>query len=319
MTKKYDVVFAGTPEIAARHLKALIQENHLYNILGVYTQPDRKAGRGRKLTASPVKQLAMQHDLPIFQPHTLKDKNTQKTLQGLQPDIMVVVAYGLILPKAILEIPRLGCINIHVSLLPRWRGAAPIQRAIEMGDSKTGVSIMKMDKGLDTGDVFHTEVCQIFKTDNSQSLHDRLAKIGSDTLIKILPSICSNQLTPIKQSEQGTSYAHKITKDESSICWQNPAKKIVCKIKAFNPWPITTSIYKETTVRILDACISDSSPTTTSTPGEIISIDKKGILVATNTDIVTISRLQFAGGKPLTVQDVLNAKPDFFEIGTCFQ
>ncbi|MEH6467663.1 MAG: methionyl-tRNA formyltransferase, partial [Porticoccus sp.] len=232
------IVFAGTPEFAAHHLQALLDDDH-HKIVAVYTQPDRPAGRGKKLTASPVKVLAQAHGLTVNQPVSLKEAEQQKILRDLNADIMVVVAYGLLLPKAILDTPHLGCINVHASLLPRWRGAAPIQRAIEAGDKETGVTIMQMDIGLDTGDMLLKAHCPITETDTGGSLHDKLASIGPPALLKTLLELEEGSAVAEKQDDELSNYAPKISKDEALVDWSQSAKIIARKVRAFNPFPVT--------------------------------------------------------------------------------
>ena len=228
------VIFAGTPEFSVKTLEALIHSSH--SVVAVYTQPDRPAGRGRQLTKSPVKQLAEFNHIPVLQPTTLRDPVEQQKLMDFKADVMVVVAYGLILPKPVLSAPRLGCINIHASLLPRFRGAAPIQRAILAGDTETGITIMQMDEGLDTGAMLKKIYCPIEKTDTSATLHEKLAKLGADALIETLENLTT--ITPEPQDESKATYAHKISKEEAEIDWHTSAKELSQKIRAFDPWPV---------------------------------------------------------------------------------
>ena len=303
--KSLNIIFAGTPEFAAQTLRALLQSGH--NIKAVYTQPDRPAGRGRKLTPSPVKQLALEHHLPVHQPLTLRDANEQKILADLSADLMVVVAYGLILPLPVLQAPRFGCLNVHASLLPRWRGAAPIQRAILAGDEITGVTIMQMDEGLDTGDMLFKSECPILSTDTSAILHDRLAEIGAEALIKTLENI--SELKPEKQNSALATYAHKISKEESIIDWTLTADEIERKIRAFNPWPVTTLRCQDEVVRVWQARVIQSNHH--KKPGTILAISAQGIDVAAGTDVLQLQKIQFSGGRVLSVSDVLNAKHHF--------
>jgi methionyl-tRNA formyltransferase len=309
-TKPLKIIFAGTPVFAAVALEALLSTSH--TIKAVYTQPDRPAGRGQKYLFSPVKQLAVQHQLPIYQPTTLRDEQTQKQLADLQADIMIVAAYGLILPNAILQTPPLGCINIHASLLPRWRGAAPIQRAILAGDTKTGIAIMQMAEGLDTGPVLFQQECVIGPTDTSVSLHDRLATLGADALLTTL-----NQLTELiakPQDDTQATYAHKITKEEAKIDWSLPAIMLDRQVRAFNPWPVAFTSIKDQTVRIWNAKIMNETPQT-QPPGTILHVDASGIDVATGEGTLRLLEIQFSGGKRLSIADVLNAKRDLFAAG----
>ncbi|MDC0920777.1 methionyl-tRNA formyltransferase, partial [Candidatus Thioglobus sp.] len=228
------VIFAGTPDFSVGVLEALITAGH--EIKGVYCQPDRPKGRGRVLTACPVKEKALEHNLEVFQPKSLKDESTQQTLASLNAEVMVVVAYGQLLPKVVLESPKYGCLNIHASLLPRWRGAAPIQRAIISGDKQTGIGIMQMSEGLDTGDILLERVCDITDDETAQSLHDKLADLGAQGIVEALDNI--NQLTPTVQDEAGITYAKKLTKEEAWIDWSKSAVQINQQIRAFNPYPI---------------------------------------------------------------------------------
>lgn len=304
------ILFAGTPEFSVAPLNALLASEH--EIVGVYTQPDRPAGRGRKLTASPVKEVALQHGLPVFQPETLKDSEAQKQLADLNADVMVVVAYGLILPKAVLEMPTYGCLNIHASLLPRWRGAAPIQRAIESGDDETGVTIMQMDVGLDTGDMLHKVSTQITPEDNAQSLHDRLSTMGASALMETLTALQHQTLQPEKQDERLVTYAQKLTKAEAEIHWQESAEMIVRKIQAFNPWPVAYTAFQETPLRVGQARLlstTELSELTSSDtvdhnrPGLVILIDKQGMMVTTGSDPILIQQVQPSGKKMMSAYD----------------
>lgn len=314
MLKPYKIIFAGTPEFATPTLQALIDSPH--EVCMVYTQPDRPAGRGQKLTASPVKQLAEKNNLPIRQPLTLRDPAAQQALAELNTDFMVVVAYGLILPKPVLDAPRLGCLNVHASLLPRWRGAAPIQRAILAGDTMTGVSIMQMDVGLDTGPVWRMANCPIEPTDTSQSLHDKLAHIGARALIATLEDIQQGASNPVPQHEAESCYAPKITKAEATIDWHQSAVLIHRQIRAFNPWPICFTQLDNEIVRIWQA-----EPLTIDSkaqPGEIVHVGKDGIVVATGHGALRLLTIQLPGGRPLACAELLNAKHALFKIGHLF-
>lgn len=292
-----NIVFAGSPDFSVRSLEALIVAGH--HISGVFTQPDRPAGRGKKLQMSPVKRAALEHDLPIFQPERLK----QFDLGSLEtPDLMVVVAYGLILPQRVLNWPRLGCVNVHASLLPRWRGAAPIQRAIEAGDTESGVCIMQMDAGLDTGDVLKTVKTPISKDDTGGSLHDRLAELGASALVETIAEIENGAASPIPQPEQGVTYAEKLRKEEAEINWSLPAEVIERRIRAFNPWPVTWTGFRGKPLKIWAGMITEGE----STPGSILEISKSGITVATGDAALCISRLQPAGKKPMNAADFAN-------------
>ena len=245
------IIFAGTPDFAAVALQAIINSGH--EVAAVYTQPDRPAGRGRKLKPGPVKQLAMAHAIPVCQPVSLKDESEQQKLRDWNADLMVVAAYGLILPKAVLEIPRFGCLNIHASLLPRWRGAAPIQRAILAGDTESGISIMQMDVGLDTGDILLRTAIEIESHDTGGSLHDKLAIQGAKDLLSALNQVSQQQLTPIAQDNAQASYAHKLDKSEAHIDWSQSANSIERLVRAFNPWPMAFTLLNGKPLRIYKA------------------------------------------------------------------
>lgn len=310
MNQNLTVVFAGTPEFAAVHLSALLQDN--FNVIGVYTPPDKPSGRGKKLQACAVKQVAVDHQIPVFQPKNFKLIEDQEALRQLNPDIMVVVAYGLLLPKAVLEIPRLGCINVHGSLLPKWRGAAPIQRAIWAGDSETGVTIMQMDEGLDTGDMLSKASLPINADDTSATLYEKLAQLGPPALIQTLHDIESIQ--PEKQNTTQANYAKKLTKEEALIDWNMPAEQIERNIRAFNPWPFAYFMIGENRIKVWAAKVA---PTQTNKPiGTIISAGKQGIEIQTGKGVIIITQLQIPGKKAMSVQDVLNGKSDWFNVET---
>ncbi|MDO6695600.1 methionyl-tRNA formyltransferase [Aliiglaciecola sp. 3_MG-2023] len=317
MSKKLNIVFAGTPDFAAQHLQALIESEH--NIIAVYSQPDRPAGRGKKLQASAVKQLALEHDIHVEQPLSLKTPEAQQQLAELNPDIMIVVAYGLILPQVVLDTPRLGCLNVHGSLLPRWRGAAPIQRAIWAGDEQTGVTIMQMDKGLDTGAMLLKKAIPIEITDTSASLYSKLAEIGPDALLECLDSIESTK--PEIQDDTLANYAQKLSKQEALIDWTMSAEQIERNVRAFNPWPVA---YFELTpegneqaiaIKLWEASIVDTGTTNSESPGKIISVSKKGIEVATGENNLLLTKLQIPGKKPMLVTDLINARKNWFVTG----
>ena len=306
MNSPLKVVFAGTPDFAARHLQGLIDSHH--DVVAVYSQPDRPAGRGKKLTASAVKQLAVSHDIPVLQPQSLKSEEAQQTLADLGADIMVVVAYGLILPKAILETPRLGCLNVHGSLLPRWRGAAPIQRAIWAGDDSTGVTIMQMDEGLDTGDMLLKQALPIEPTDTSASLYEKLANIGPQALLKTLDSIDS--LEAVMQDDAQANYAEKLSKAEARIDWTLPAAQLARNVRAFNPWPVAFFELEAGPVKVWQASVIEDNSGLA--PGTIINADKNGISVATGEGALLMTSLQIPGKKAMSVVDILNARKDWF-------
>lgn len=310
MTQPLRIIFAGTPDFAARHLQALIQSEH--QIVGVYSQPDRPAGRGKKLKASEVKELALEHNLPVFQPQSLKNDEALAELTSLNADIMIVVAYGLILPKAILEAPRLGCLNVHGSILPRWRGAAPIQRAIWAGDEQTGVTIMQMDEGLDTGDMLHISRCPISTTETSASLYTKLAELGPDALIETINKLANGEITPEPQNDELANYAKKLSKEEADIDWSMSALQIERNIRSFNPWPMCFTQMGGQTVKIHQAQVMLQS----GVPGQILSSDKSGVVVACGEHALCITQLQPQGKKPMAINDFLNGRSDWVTPGT---
>ena len=308
------IVFAGTPQFAAAHLRALL-DCPSHQVVAVFTQPDRPAGRGKKLTASPVKLLATDQQIPVHQPLSLKAAAEQQILANYGADIMVVVAYGLLLPKAVLAIPVYGCINVHASLLQRWRGAAPIQRAIEAGDTETGVTIMQMAEGLDTGDILLKARCPIEAEDDAGSLHDKLAGIGPDALLTVLDEIAQGKIVAEKQDDEQSNYAPKITKQEALINWHEAVKTLVLKIRAFNPFPICYSTISGDRIRIWKGvAVPDQHHNVA--PGTIIHTDKSGILVKTGEGCLLITVLQLPGKRPLHAGEVLNAQADLFSPGT---
>jgi len=300
------IVFAGTPEFAAAHLQALLHAG--LNIVAVYSQPDRPAGRGHKLTPSAVKQLALQHDLPVYQPQTLRAAEAQAELAALQPDLLVVVAYGLILPQAVLDIPRLGCINSHASLLPRWRGAAPIQRAIEAGDSETGVTVMRMEAGLDTGPMLLKSHTPISAGDTGGSLHDRLAELGPPAVLEAIDGLAAGTLQGEVQDDSLATYAHKLGKTDARIDWSRPAVQLAYMIRAFNPWPLAHARWQDQPLKVWTAEVEAGQ----GQPGEILDCSKQGLLVACGEQALRLTRLQLPGGKPLAFTDLYNARRDQF-------
>jgi methionyl-tRNA formyltransferase len=308
-----NIIFAGTPEFSCVALQNLLQSTH--KVIAVFTQPDRPSGRGRKLTASPVKEIAHIHDIPVDQPVNFRAPEEQEIVQDLKADIMIVVAYGILLPKTILEAPRLGCLNIHASLLPYYRGAAPIQRAILAGDKKTGVTIMQMDTGLDTGPMLYKMECDISETDTSQTLHDRLAILGGEALLYTLENL--HTLKPEMQNNGKATYAHKITKEEAKIDWKKTANEIALSIRAFYPWPVAYTEMGEHTLRVYEASVIENNKLNTQ-PGEIVDVSAKGIDVATHQYILRLLKCQLPGGRVLSVSDMLNAKRDLFIKGQSF-
>jgi len=309
------IVFAGTPEFAAEHLTALLSSRH--QVIAVYSQPDRPAGRGKKLTASPVKEVALVHQIPVYQPLNFKSEEAKSELAALNADLMVVVAYGLILPKVVLETPRLGCINVHASILPRWRGAAPIQRAIEAGDSETGVTIMQMDVGLDTGDMLIKTFCPILPTDTGGILHDRLLSIGTPALLQALDQIQAGTTNPIKQDDSLSNYAPKLNKDEAALNWQLSAGELERKVRAFNPFPVAhtkpAGAGDDERIRVWAARASDK---TANTPlGSITQITSDGLWIACATGQLILEQLQLPGKKAMNVGDILRGHPTLFSLG----
>ncbi|WP_416411422.1 methionyl-tRNA formyltransferase [Pantoea sp. App145] len=311
MSAPLKIIFAGTPDFAARHLDALLASEH--QVVGVFTQPDRPAGRGNKLTPSPVKVLAQAHDVPVFQPKSLKPAENQHLVADLQADVMVVVAYGLILPKAVLDMPRLGCINVHGSLLPRWRGAAPIQRSLWAGDAETGVTIMQMDVGLDTGDMLYKLACPITEHDTSATLYDKLAQLGPEGMLKTLEQLANGSLQPEKQDEALVSYAEKLSKEEARLDWTLSAAQLERCIRAFNPWPMSYFIVDDQPVKVWQASVL---PHQAKQPGEILHADKQGIQIATADGVLNLLSLQPAGKKAMSVQDLLNSRREWFTPGS---
>ncbi|MGS0938961.1 methionyl-tRNA formyltransferase [Pseudomonas luteola] len=309
MTQPLRIVFAGTPEFAARHLHALLRVG--YSIAAVYTQPDRPAGRGQKLAMSPVKQLAESHNIPVYQPQTLRNADAQAELAALKPDLLIVVAYGLILPQAVLDIPRLGCINSHASLLPRWRGAAPIQRAIEAGDAETGVTVMRMEAGLDTGPMLSKVSTPITAEDTGGSLHDRLALLGAEAVVEAIPALAAGTLPDKLQDDALATYAHKLNKEEAKLDWSRPAVDLERLIRAFNPWPLCHSTLAGEGVKIYAATVVDGN----GQPGEILEASREGLRVACGEGALLLTRIQFPGGKPLAFADLFNARRERFAAG----
>jgi methionyl-tRNA formyltransferase len=293
MTGRLRIAFAGTPEFAVPALAALVKAGHA--ITGVWTQPDRPAGRGRNLRASPVKRRALALNLPVYQPDTLKSAEAQAQIKGGAPQVMVVAAYGQLLPKAVLAIPEFGCINIHASLLPRWRGAAPIQRAMLAGDTETGVSIMHMQASLDTGPVYAMQITPIHENDTAGSLHDRLAQLGAELLLAVLAQLPA--LKPVAQDEARVTYAAKLTREEARLDWARPARQLALAVRAFHPWPMAWSLYQGKPLRILKARTLDTRAS--APPGTILVAGDDGMDVATGVGVLRIQELQAAGGRAM--------------------
>lgn len=312
MTTPLRIIFAGTPDFAARHLQALLHSEH--QVIAVYTQPDRPAGRGQQLQPSAVKQLAQQQGVPVYQPKSLKKAPAQAELAALSADLMIVVAYGLILPQTVLDTPRLGCINVHGSLLPRWRGAAPIQRAIWAGDTETGVTIMQMDAGLDTGAMLSTVSCPITSSDTSASLYDKLAELGPTALLAALADLPSLQQQAQAQDNSLASYAEKLHKDEAQLDFNKSAIALEREIRAFNPWPVSYIYLPQGNVKVWQA--SATAGTSRQPAGTVLAADKHGIRIACAEGELVISQLQPPGKKPMAAADFLNGRADWFSAGT---
>ncbi len=325
MNKPLRIIYAGTPDFSVAALQALIDSEH--EVVAVYTQPDRPAGRGRGLQSSPVKEKAQEHSLRVYQPETFKDENAVQELAALNADLMIVTAYGLLLPSAVLGLPRLGCINIHASMLPRWRGAAPIQRAILAGDKKTGITIMQMDEGLDTGDMLAQTKCEIGVEDTGSILHDKLMALGAESLMSALPAISEQTCQPVKQDDADACYASKLNKAEAKIDWQQSAEEIQRAIRAYNSWPVAYCGYeknnKPAKLRLWQADVvtktSDyrvNANDAESVPGTVLAEynhgdgrdgDDIGIDVLTGDGILRITQLQVEGKRKMLAADFLNA------------
>ncbi len=306
--------FAGTPDFAASHLEALISAG--YSIIGVYTQPDRPAGRGKQTKPSPVKTLALNSSIPVFQPQSLKSEAARKQIQNLNLDVLVVVAYGLILPQAVLDIPHFGCINVHASLLPRWRGAAPIERALLAGDEKTGITIMQMDAGLDTGDMLLSKATNIETDDNCASLTARLAGIGENALLDVLRQIQSDSLFPCVQDSELSTYAAKLSKEEALISWNKDAKEIQRQINAFYPRSPAYCFYNGQRLRIIQAiALAESLPLKA---GMIGQINQEGIKVSCNNSCLLIKKIQQPSKAEISITDFLNGRKNYFVSGEMF-
>jgi methionyl-tRNA formyltransferase len=295
------IIFAGTPEFAVPSLRALLKGAH--QVVAVYTQPDRPAGRGRKLRAGPVKEVALEQGIPVEQPLTLKTPEAQAALAAYAPDLMVVVAYGLILPQAVLDLPVHGCVNVHASLLPRWRGAAPIQRAILAGDLETGVTLMRMEAGLDTGPMLAKTRCPIGPADSAADLHDRLAAIGGELLGAQLENILAGAAGE-RQDDALATYASKLEKSEADLDWNRPARELLRQINAFNPWPVAQTIFKDQALRVWRAQVVPGQ----GAPGTVVSAGRDGVDVACGQDCLRLLEVQLPGGRRISAADFSNSQ-----------
>ena len=305
MSDRLRLIYAGTPDFAVPALRALLDSEH--EVVAVYTQPDRPAGRGRKLQPGPVKQVALDAGVPVEQPLNFKEAEAREQLAAYNADVMIVAAYGLILPQSVLDTPRFGCLNIHGSLLPRWRGAAPIHRAIQTGDQETGVTIMQMAAGLDTGDMLYKTFRPIGPQDTSETIHDGLAADGAEALLTVLKQLQAGELKPEVQDESLTCYASKLTKAEAEIDWSQSAVEIDRTIRAFNPWPMAYTQKNGKPLRLLMSSVAEGE-TVTAAPGTVLSEDKTGIRIATGEGVLLLTRLQLPGGKALSVTEFLNGR-----------
>lgn len=317
MTQALRVIFAGTPDFAAANLSALLASDH--RVVAVYTQPDRPAGRGRKLTPSPVKALAVERGIPVYQPASLKSAEAQAELATIDADIMVVVAYGLLLPQAVLDIPPLGCLNVHASLLPRWRGAAPIQRAIEAGDIESGVTIMQMDAGLDTGPMLLTRTTPIDADTTGGALHDRLAQLGGEAIVEALDALAGPGLTATPQPVTGITYAAKLSKSEAELDFGQPASALAARIQAFNPWPVAWTWLGDAPLRLWRATPGHRrADDPDSEPGTLLPPANDALRIACGADgrdVLNVTQAQLPGGKALAAKDLLNARGERLRAG----
>ena len=300
------IIFAGTPDFSVPSLEALLAAGQ--EVVAVYTQPDRPAGRGRKLTPSPVKAAALAQGLPVFQPPTLRNEGAVADLRALAADLMVVVAYGLLLPQAVLDAPRLGCVNVHASLLPRWRGAAPIQRALLAGDGESGVTIRRMAAGLDTGPMYLLRPLAIAPRETGGGLSDKLATLGAQALVEALPGIADGSLIPVPQDDDLANYAHKLSKAEAEVDWSRPAVEIDRLIRAFDPWPVAQTSLEGVSLRLWGSELTDLIPPPTALPGQVLAAGKGGIEVATGAGVLRLTRLQPPGKRPMSAAEFLNAR-----------
>lgn len=308
------IIFAGTPEFAATALQALLESEH--QVVAVLTQPDRPSGRGKKLSVGPVKALALSHQIPVLQPLNLRDNNIARQLDEQTADVMVVVAYGLLIPPAVLTLPRYGCINVHGSLLPRWRGAAPIQRAIEAGDAQTGVGIMQMEVGLDTGPVLLERRTPVTPEDTGASVHDRLAALGASALMEALADLPALQASATVQPQDGITYAHKLSKDDALLDWGDEPLRQVNRVRAFNPWPVAWTYYGGEPLKVWAAqVLLEPASADGLVLGTILKVATEGLTVATGSGAVLLTELQLPGKRAMAVADLLRGRPDYFKAG----
>lgn len=298
------IIFAGTPAFAAKALESILATSH--EVVAVLTQPDRPAGRGMQLTASPVKQVAQQHNLPVLQPNTLRQAEIQYQLAAYQADVMIVAAYGLILPKPVLEMPHFGCLNIHASLLPRWRGAAPVQRAIQAGDEETGITIMQMDEGLDTGAMLLKKACRIEHSDTAATLLEKLTTIGAEAILDVLNKLPSGEIKPVAQDSSQATYANKLLKTEAAIDWKQGSEQLQRAVQAYNPFPVANAVLNQTTIKIWQATARSANH---GEPGQVLSVDKQGILVACGAGALHLEVLQRPNNKAMPASQFVQGFP----------
>jgi methionyl-tRNA formyltransferase len=309
------ILFAGTPLLAKNILQQLLETK--YQVIACFTQPDKPAGRGQKLSASPVKQFALGNNIPIYQSEILTDPKMQFLIEELKPDVAIVVAYGLIIPKQLLTIPKYGFINVHMSLLPRWRGAAPIQHAILAGDQETGITIMQMDSKLDTGDILAASSLAITKQDTSDTLQTKMCTLGSIELINVLTHITTGSICSIKQDHNKATYAHKINKQDAKIDWKQPTEIIHRKIRAYNPWPVAFTYSENTAIRIWDAIAVANNHN--AHPGSILAVNKQSVDVATIDGCISLQKVQLPNKKPLLIEEIIKANKHPFIVGNILQ
>ena len=306
---RFRIIFMGTADLACASLRALCHEKSL-QVIAVVSQPDKPKGRDMKLQPTPVKELALAEGLPVLQPQRARDEEFIAQLRALQPDLIAVAAYGQILPQSLLDIPRLGCLNVHTSLLPKYRGAAPIQWAILDGEAETGVTIMKMDAGLDTGPMVSTTRTPILPEDNAQTLHDRLAQLGGELLIKTIPDYAAGKIVPTPQPAEGATYARKISKEDGLIDWSQPARVLWNRVRGFTPWPgAYTHLKSDGATRLLKIWLAEVEPNRSGTPGEILLADKNGVVIACGEQALRVTQLQREGGRRMSAQDFLAGHP----------